>query len=574
MALVALVVLGLSAVTVTQPGGRASAEETLTFSPVADANIVKPAPTRNYGSAGTVAVDTRPLYQFLLKFTVTGVGGQHVLSARLRLFNVGDSVRGGDFHRVADQGWSESTVTWNTAPAADATPIASLGAVRAGQWYEVDVTSLVTGDGSYSIRVTAPSDDGAIYNSKEASTNRPELVVVTDGSAGSPASLIANAGSDQLTTPGVPVSFAGSASGGSPPHDFAWDFGDGTGGSGAEPTHAYGAAGTYTARLTVTDAAGATVSDTATVTVQPTSVPPAEGTVVFGAGGDHGQNATTEASLNALANAGTNFYLALGDLSYTDVGRESSWCDLVTSRLGATYPFQLVAGNHDSDEDPDGHITTFGRCLPDRLNSQGTYGVQYFFDWGGLVRAIMISPDLVIGGVTYDYTIGSASHAWLSAAIDGARAAGIPWVVVGMHKNCITIGHKSCEIGPDLMSLLLDKKVDLILQGHDHTYQRSKQLACATARSFSSSCVVDDGADGVYTRGAGSILVIVGTFGVPHNPVSTTDAEAGYFARWMGANTDPTWGFLRMTASSTHLTGEFVRSAGGSFTDTFTIAGR
>lgn len=549
----------------------AAVGQTLTFSPVADANIVQRSPATNYGSASTIAIDASPVYEFLLKFTVAGVGGQRVLSATLRLHNVGDSVRGGDFHRVADQGWSESTVTWNTAPVADPTPIASLGAVRAGQWYEVDVTSLVTGDASYSLRVTTPSGDGAIYNAREASTNRPELVVVTDGSAAAPASLTANAGSDQSTAAGVSIGFAGTASGGTPPHDFAWDFGDGTRGSGAETTHTYVAAGTYTASLTVTDAAGATVSDTATVTVQPTSVPPADGTVVFGAAGDHGQNATTEASLGALANAGTNFYLALGDLSYTDAGRESSWCDLVKSRLGTTYPFQLVAGNHDSDTDPDGHITTFGQCLPDRLDSHGTYGVQYFFDWGGLVRAIMIAPGLVVGGVTYDYTAGSTHYTWLSSAIDGARAAGIPWVVVGMHKNCITIGNKSCEIGADLMNLLLDKKVDLILQGHDHNYQRSKQLACATARSFSSSCVVDDGADDTYTRGAGSVLVIVGTFGVPHYPVSTSDAEAGYFARWMGANTDPTWGFLRVTASSTRLTGQFVRSAGGGFTDAFTI---
>jgi hypothetical protein len=46
---------------------------------------------------------------------------------------------------------------------------------------------------------------------------------------------------------------------------YAWDFGDGSTGSGASATHAYAAKGTYDATLTVTDSAG--LSDTATVTV-------------------------------------------------------------------------------------------------------------------------------------------------------------------------------------------------------------------------------------------------------------------------------------------------------------------
>jgi len=36
---------------------------------------------------------------------------------------------GGKFYRVADTTWQEETVTWNTAPTADTTLLASLGAV-------------------------------------------------------------------------------------------------------------------------------------------------------------------------------------------------------------------------------------------------------------------------------------------------------------------------------------------------------------------------------------------------------------------------------------------------------------
>jgi hypothetical protein len=99
-------------------------------------------------------VDASPVERALLKFTVSGVGTGTVAGAKLRLYNVNSSSMGGTFYRVADNSWVESTVTWNTAPAADVTPIASLGAVATSTWYEVDVTSLITGDGTYSIRIS------------------------------------------------------------------------------------------------------------------------------------------------------------------------------------------------------------------------------------------------------------------------------------------------------------------------------------------------------------------------------------------------------------------------------------
>ena len=56
---------------------------------------------------------------------------------------------------------------------------------------------------------------------------------------------------------------------------YAWDFGDGSTGTGATATHTYAAAGTYTVMLTVTDDKGAGGTATRTVAVtQPADVPP------------------------------------------------------------------------------------------------------------------------------------------------------------------------------------------------------------------------------------------------------------------------------------------------------------
>src|SRR5262249_6716871 len=61
--------------------------------------------------------------------------------------------------------------------------------------------------------------------------------------------------------------FNGSASGGSGSYTYAWNFGDGTTGSGASPTHVYTQSGTYTAVLTATDSLGNSGQSSVTVVV-------------------------------------------------------------------------------------------------------------------------------------------------------------------------------------------------------------------------------------------------------------------------------------------------------------------
>jgi hypothetical protein len=127
---------------------------------------------------------------------------------------------------------------------------------------------------------------------------------------------------------------------------------------------------------------------------------------------------------------------------------------------------------------------------------------------------------------------------------------------------------KSCAESagtPDLTSLLISKGVDLVLQSDEHTYQRSKQLVCAEVDLYRPDCVVDDGFDDVYQKGAGTVFVVSGTFGRSLYEISALDPEAGYFAKAMGerttygsANTGTGYGFVRYTVAASRIDAEFV----------------
>jgi predicted phosphodiesterase len=293
--------------------------------------------------------------------------------------------------------------------------------------------------------------------------------------------------------------------------------------------------------------------------------------------GDIGSGDVSELTMAAMAEAGADVHIALGDLSYAGPGSEPAWCELVRGRLGST-PVQLVAGNHEEDTGEDGRIANFERCLPDRMESEGLYAREYYFDIGKLARVILISPGLTIEGEHFYYGEDNVNQRWLEAVIDGARDAGIRWIVVGMHKTCISVGEYSCDVNQDLFSLLIEKDVDLVVSGHDHTYQRSVQLQAGSATcravlvdTYDPDCVADDGSDDGYRRGDGPVFVISGAGGDELYDIHEDDPERGYFTAVMGRNRTPRYGFLRVRLSEDKLEASFMPSTPGDFADRFVV---
>ncbi len=261
----------------------------------------------------------------------------------------------------------------------------------------------------------------------------------------------------------------------------------------------------------------------------------------FGIAGDMGDikgNTNARQSLLRLANTtGLDFFVANGDLAYTNQGRDGvSWCNEFKAHFGNVI---ILAGNHDTGESqPNGEldfnafvsgcpfpltgITWHGsgvNCNTD-YTVPSCYGREFYFDYKSpnpQVRLIFISPRVAnITGAyhqtgcpptclgtqrdRWDYVKGDAHYNWLNNTIQGAFSAGIPYVFVIAYKVCVTGGIQQCDMrseqyfdtvnqkaDADLWNLVTGNnngvRVTMFLGAHDHNYQRSKQMSVRISSS-------------------------------------------------------------------------------------------
>jgi hypothetical protein len=439
----------------------------LTFTPTDDASVIAGSPDVNYGSSSRVVVDGSPLEEFVLKFSVSGMNGRQPIGAKVRLYDLNPSVQGGDFHRVADSSWNEATVTWNNVPAGDAEVIASLGAVVANSWHEVDITPLITGEGAISLRVTSVSTDGADYRSKEGSTEfAPQLVVTVSASGVTP-------------TPTVPPS------------------------AGDE----------------VLVGAGDIVSD-----------------CVAGASIDRAE--ATAKLLDGIA--GTVF--TAGDNAY-DQGTLAQYTQCYDPTWGRhkvrTKP---APGNHEyNTSGASGYYSYFGAAAGDPTKGYYAYDAG---PSGERWRVYMLNSNNVNKAIEL---------AWLQADL---AAHPRQCTLAIYHHPTLTAGlHGNDEGGMlAIWQALYDNNADLVVTGHDHSYQRYAPL--------------NRDSNGVDTvRGVRQIIVGTGGKGLS---IQTRASSTPGLEVTMDGDTNPAEGVLKLTLHATSYDWEFIPVAGKTFTDSGT----
>jgi hypothetical protein len=166
------------------------------LSPTADAYVRDGASaTTNFGTVATlqtqasaIAGNNRESY---LKFDLTTV--TVINKATVRLYGnlsdaTGSNVPAG-IYPVALTNWVESgsgSITWNTRPAAGATALATtVISDNVPRWYEFDVTAYLKNERevlghnlvSLAVKNTAQSSPFATFNSREAASNQPQLLL-------------------------------------------------------------------------------------------------------------------------------------------------------------------------------------------------------------------------------------------------------------------------------------------------------------------------------------------------------------------------------------------------------------
>jgi hypothetical protein len=149
------------------------------FTPSADAYVESANPSTNYGALTTLRGDGSPIVRSYLRFSIQGLSGT-VEKATLRIFANSASSGGYEMRGVSVNTWSESTITYNNAPVVG-NVLGSSGGFGSGVWTSVDITSYITGNGTYNLALTVPGSTAISFASREAGTTAPQLVIETEG---------------------------------------------------------------------------------------------------------------------------------------------------------------------------------------------------------------------------------------------------------------------------------------------------------------------------------------------------------------------------------------------------------
>ena len=194
-AVAALVLMALVVAQLVRPS-LTRAATTQAFVAKADSFVDAGRPRQNFGQAASIR--TARGQRDYLRFDTPGLQRQNVKRATLRLFSNEANRFGVAVYSLADNGWLETSLTWDGAPS----PGGFVGHSRptlVGSWTEIDVTaalrrngamgtsgqlSLVVRHSPFANRrlhiVHSPHEAETSFASRETGATAPQLVVTTE----------------------------------------------------------------------------------------------------------------------------------------------------------------------------------------------------------------------------------------------------------------------------------------------------------------------------------------------------------------------------------------------------------
>jgi hypothetical protein len=131
-------------------------------------------PTTNYGNSTAIRADGSPILRSYLRFNVQGVGT--IVRVTLRVFANSSSSTGYSIGNVTNNTWTETGITYSNAPSIGSS-VGSSGSFSGGTWTTVDVTSLVTGNGTVNLGLYTTNTTAISFASLQSGANAPQLIV-------------------------------------------------------------------------------------------------------------------------------------------------------------------------------------------------------------------------------------------------------------------------------------------------------------------------------------------------------------------------------------------------------------
>jgi hypothetical protein len=164
------ILAGVLALALVFIGPGVAQAETLTAA--ADSYTKSDVPGSNFGTTTTIRLDGTPASIGYVKFDVPA---GTVESAVLRLTAASSASSATTVHTTGSS-WTESGLTYSNAPAIGA-QLGFIPTTVAGGAHDVDVSSAVSGGSSAAFALATASGTARKFNSREAATGKPQLVV-------------------------------------------------------------------------------------------------------------------------------------------------------------------------------------------------------------------------------------------------------------------------------------------------------------------------------------------------------------------------------------------------------------
>jgi len=293
-----------------------------------------------------------------------------------------------------------------------------------------------------------------------------------------------------------------------------------------------------------------------------TSRPSAGEPFTFFAAGDIGEPVEEGGTPDVMASSISrkmldfNFGLLLGDIVYPD-GKSEAYDKNLFQYFAVPFsriPTFAVLGNHDWHVDPDRNFLVEWK-LPGNEH-------YYSFDYG---NAHFIGLDTKDGNF-YQY---EKQVRWLKEDLEQSKDK-YRWIIVFLHHN-----GKSCTYKEDterviaLYPLFERYKVDLVLNGHAHTYERLNPMdgrGVPIQRYFGMNIYNDpDGFISVTTGSGGKLR------GVGSDPTAYTPDLENCRHQNLVAASKHVWAYLQVTITNSELRAVSINSENDEVIDSFVI---